>query len=236
MPKRFFEVLSKIPHREIGDPVSIRYAGQTVDIDYALSADECLFLEANKVTPATVIEVGAGFGRTAHAILSNFDSVSQYHIVDLPEVLQLSRLFLSEALNPDQYAKLRFHDAFGNWKELGESDFDLFINIDSFQEMDREIVFEYEKFLMAKSKLQYLKQPIGKYRPEEFEIPASKKRSDVLDLGLSTEVFTLCDEDAYREQLARHLKNYSFSGKYELIAHSRCSFFHFYEHALFKRA
>jgi hypothetical protein len=233
MSDRFFEILAAIPRRDIGNPVSIAYRGQSVDIDYALSVDECLFLESNSLKPNTIIEVGAGFGRTAHSILSIFPSVTEYIIVDLPEVLQLSRLFLSEVLSPAQFKRVKFFNALADWSELSSRTFDLFINIDSFQEMDSEVILDYEKKLMRNSSHVYLKQPIGKYRPEEFDIPTPKKRADVLELGLSREVFTLCDEKEYRRQLERHLKNYSFSGRYKLLSHTRCSFFHFYEHSLY---
>jgi putative sugar O-methyltransferase len=229
--EHFFDTLSRIAPRDVGRPVSIRYRGMNVDMDYALAADECEFLGREGISPRTVVEVGAGFGRTAHAMLSVYDAIEQYVIVDLPEVLELSRRYLGRVLSAAALDRVRFCSAL---EQLPAGRFDLFINIDSFQEMRPEAIRAYEAGLMRTATHAYLKQPIGKYDPTEFEIAQATGRSDVFALGLSTEVFTVCDEDAYRAQLARHINHYLFEDTYELIASRRCPFFHYYHHLLIR--
>lgn len=52
-----------------------------------------MFLEENMPLQELnhVLEIGAGFGRTAQALLKLCDGIESYTIIDLPEVLTLSR-------------------------------------------------------------------------------------------------------------------------------------------------
>ena len=57
-----------------------------------------MFLEANIPLSEVhdVLEIGAGFGRTAQALVSLCDNLESYTIIDLPEVLTLSREYLKK--------------------------------------------------------------------------------------------------------------------------------------------
>jgi putative sugar O-methyltransferase len=89
-----------------------------------------------------VIELGAGFGRTAHVLLSAFEHIERYRIVDLPETLSLSRRYLENVLSTTQFEKLQFVDAedvvsvLPSLHEMSH----LAIQIDGLQEMKRSTI------------------------------------------------------------------------------------------------
>src|SRR5882757_1570398 len=66
--------LTKIHHRELGDPVSVTYNGELVDLDYLRAVYELEFIERSvELSGAVVMEIGAGYGRTCHTLISNHD-------------------------------------------------------------------------------------------------------------------------------------------------------------------
>src|ERR1039458_2240491 len=89
MDDDFFTYTRCIRNRSLGNPTTVRYRTMDIDLDYMLAVDELLFLEKqNRILSRcrTVVEVGAGFGSTAHAILENFSQIDKYTIIDLPEM------------------------------------------------------------------------------------------------------------------------------------------------------
>ena len=46
----------------------------------------------------TILEIGAGYGRTAHAILNTF-KINKYFIIDLNTNLQLAKKYLNKILD-----------------------------------------------------------------------------------------------------------------------------------------
>ena len=68
MAKTFKEddlsLLCKIPHREIGGGVVICYQEMLVDLDYLMALEEVLFLQTQLNSTRSVLEIGAGYGRT----------------------------------------------------------------------------------------------------------------------------------------------------------------------------
>src|SRR5699024_4138511 len=81
--------LAKIHNPGLGDPVSVTYKGELIDLDYLRAIYELEFIERSvELSGATLMEIGAGYGRTCHALISNHD-LSEYWIVDLPNTLEL---------------------------------------------------------------------------------------------------------------------------------------------------
>ena len=76
--------LSQIKNRDIGNPVSINYYNNIVDIDYLLSIEEILFLDHTLKSSSNILEIGPGFGRLSHSLLSIFSNIQTYFIIDLP--------------------------------------------------------------------------------------------------------------------------------------------------------
>jgi len=89
----FIEIFNKIKNTSLGNPVDINYKGHKVNLDYLLSVEELIFLYSYLPNVQSIVEIGAGFGRTVHGILSNFD-IEKYFIIDLQPVLDLSKKYL----------------------------------------------------------------------------------------------------------------------------------------------
>ena len=111
-PDRFFDLYRGLGDTSIGRPETVRVRGLDINIDHLFSVEEFMFVERAIDMRAikTVVEIGAGFGRTCHGIVALAPHIEQYVIVDLPKVLELSRRVLQRVL-PDKYSRLTFIDA-----------------------------------------------------------------------------------------------------------------------------
>lgn len=90
---------------ELGNPIRVHHAGKLISQDLATSVVEVTafvspWKEQFGDKPFSVLEVGGGYGRLAHAMMST-QQVSQYYIVDIPPALHVSRWYL-ERLFPDK--------------------------------------------------------------------------------------------------------------------------------------
>lgn len=99
------ELCSSLEEPELGNPIRVHYSGKLVSQDLATSVVEITeFVGPWKRRfgdkPFSVLEVGGGYGRLAHAMLST-QNVSQYYVVDIPPALHVSRWYL-ERLFPDK--------------------------------------------------------------------------------------------------------------------------------------
>jgi putative sugar O-methyltransferase len=102
------ERLRRTRNREVGDPYSVRCNGEPVCLDYLQAVHEVDFIAAHlTLDGARILEIGAGYGRTCHTMLSNYD-LAGYTIVDLPNTLALSHRYLRTVLEPEQFAKIGF--------------------------------------------------------------------------------------------------------------------------------
>lgn len=234
-PDTFFDMYRRLGEVGVGAPTSVTIRGCQVNIDYYLSVDEFMFLrDAIDVAGIRrVVEIGAGFGRTAHALLRLAD-VSSYTIVDLPEVLNLSRQYLQRVLSDEDYRKIAFvsaHDA-SRWRGI---EADLSINIDSFQEMPPETIRNYSQNLIAYSKYHYCKNPIAKYSPGSVGLPENRARTlDVFSLGLCRSVIDIFDDSALQAAREEYLKAYSPGPDWSVRLHRPLDIFPYLHHALFQ--
>ena len=105
----------------LGNPPTINFMDREISLDYLLSIEECNFCEDKLNQSRIICEIGAGFGRSCHSILSLFD-VEEYIIIDLPEMIELSKTYLSAVLNINQFKKIKFIDA-NNFELLSNIDF-----------------------------------------------------------------------------------------------------------------
>lgn len=235
-PAEFFDAYRKLKNTSIGNPVTISVGGCQIDIDYLLAVEEQLFLKrhASLDSLKQVVEIGAGFGRTCHAILSLTDSVERYVIVDLPAMLKLSRAYLKLA-SPDHLRRVEFIecDDVAAWQRLRP---DLTINIDSFQEMPPELIDRYMSGLIQKSASFYCKNPIGKYKPGCVGLPppADFDLNEVYALGYCRTVFDLFDDEALVSARRAYLAAYRPPGAWKLAADMPTSIFSYVHHALYR--
>ncbi|MFH9070592.1 putative sugar O-methyltransferase [Streptomyces alboflavus] len=150
-------------NREVGNPVEVRLDGTSVCLDYLQAALELGFIEKElDLRGGRVLEIGAGYGRLAHAMLSNYD-LDSYCVIDLKNTLSLSRSYLREVLSEKQFAKMRFVQVDDVTASLDTAQFDLCVNIHSMTEMIPETVEEYLRLIDRTCTAFFVKNPVGKY-------------------------------------------------------------------------
>jgi putative sugar O-methyltransferase len=233
------DILRNVGPTSVGSPVTVTVSAPdgkhlTVDIDYLLAAEEVSFLNRNIDFSAitTVCELGGGFGRTAHVLLSLF-KLDTYIIIDLPETLELSRAYLSLVLPTDLYKVISFVCA-GDVVKYPETT-DLFIQIDGFQEMSETTILSYFNSLAQNSGSFYTCNPIGKYEAAIAGLLDSDL--DVVKiahtLGRSRGFVDPWNEADLSSARKQHVENYCPRGYINLISEpSRMR--PYYEHALYK--
>lgn len=205
-----WSVLRRIQHRELGNPISVRYDGESVCMDYLLAVYELEFI-TEKVDPAgsRILEIGAGYGRTCHAILSNHD-VASYCIVDLVNALELAREYLGRVLEADQFAKITFVAAEEVDDVLGEAEFDLCINVNSLAEMNSETIRNYLDLIDEKCGHFYVKNPVGKYLDKSLD--GHSQGVDVVAMALSTgpllDIIDIMDNQSVAAQRGEYINAY----------------------------
>ncbi|MBQ0865956.1 putative sugar O-methyltransferase [Streptomyces sp. RK75] len=162
--------IEKVRNREVGNPIAVRIDGKSVCLDYLQASQELGFIEkAVELRGARVLEIGAGYGRVCHAMLSNYD-LAEYCIVDLKNTLGLSRRYLREVLDDKQFAKVRFIPVDDDVAAALESSrFDLCVNVHSFTEMAPETVTEYLRIIDRVCTGFFVKNPVGKYLDKSMD-------------------------------------------------------------------
>jgi len=121
----------------LGNPPPVLWDGQLVSQDLANCAleAEAIVRALDGRTPASILEIGAGYGRTAYSLLGLFPTAS-YTIVDIEPALTLSRFYLT-ALYPER--DVRYVDAAQGEPDLAAG-IDLAVSISSLHEMTPEQV------------------------------------------------------------------------------------------------
>lgn len=204
--------LRRIHNRGVGSPITVRVHGEALCTDYLLGVHELDFLAPHvALDGARVLEIGAGFGRTCHTLLSNHDLAS-YHIVDLPSTLALSRAYLTEVLTPEQLARVSFVTIDEAPALFATGRFDLAINIDSFAEMTPETVTSYLTAIDGSCRWFYSANPVGKYSDRSLD--GHSHGTELVDLAMATgprplhEVIDISDLDQVRGRVAAFLDAY----------------------------
>lgn len=237
----FFANYEKIGPTNLGNPVTLNApSGTRLNLDHFFSIEEYTFLNANLDFGKNghVVEIGAGFGRTAQALIKLVANIRKYTIVDIPEVLSLSQSYLRKVLDEDEFAKLEFVNAFELKQGDGPSDaVDMVINIDSFQEMPAETVrFYFDRFI-KNARYFYSKNAVGKYRPESVGLYGVNEEQllDVFSLGLSTDVIDIFDEAALEKARGKHVEQYRPAPSFEVVAQEPLGIFPYYLSVLYAK-
>jgi putative sugar O-methyltransferase len=237
-PDRFFALYRALGRVDIGQPVSVKIRSCEINSDYLFALEEFLFLEsAIKLnTVKSIIEIGAGFGRTCHTLLALADGIERYTIVDLPDVLKLSRRVLAEVI-PDHVHKVRFIDAAETkvWQNVSA---DLAINIDSFQEMPPTTIDAFMNGMVTRCRHFYVKNPVAKYDPKciGLTIENPSKFKDVFSLGYCRDIIDIFDDTALARARQAYLRAYCPAQSWRLLADRPMAMFPYLHHALFRSA
>lgn len=204
-------LLQKIPNQNIGSPPTIKLGGGcNVSLDYLLAVEEHLFVSDILIDIDHVCEIGAGFGRTCHTFMALSD-IAQYTIIDLPEVLALSKAYLSRVLSKEDYLKIRFvsSEDYSSVNNVG-----LVINIDSLQEMPLQVGQVYLDFASKNATSFFSKNAMGKYSPLDIdlEIKNVNEFSSAIKMGLMSDVVPLFDVAARIEAVKTYHKIFCPNG------------------------
>ena len=189
LTQKQIEKLKRIENKEYGNPISVTYHGQKICLDYLQAVYEIDFIERhNNFENQYILEIGAGYGRTCHTILSNYD-VQRYYILDLETCLNLSQKYLKTVLNEKNYSKIQFVPV-ADFPLLENVKFDISINIDSMSEMTSKIVYDYLLYIDKHSRLFFVKNPVGKYMLNDSsdDTPDQDAVSHALSTGILKDI------------------------------------------------
>jgi len=234
-PLQFFDAYRRLSNTGLGNPIYVTAHGCHIDIDYLFAVEEFFFLRdaLDLSNIRHIVEIGAGFGRTCHTLLSLSNEIDQHTIIDLGPVLKLSRAFLSRAA-PELVGRVNFIDKDDRqaWSDLR---CDLVINIDSFQEMPTSAIDDYMKHVVRKASAFYCKNPTGKYLPADVGLPHLKPEQmlDVYSLGYCQDIFDIFDDQALDLARQRYLRAYLPTDKWTCVDDEALEMFPYVHHALF---
>jgi putative sugar O-methyltransferase len=229
--------LRNIPNRTVGNPLTVRYDGEELCLDYAQASLEVGFIErAVDLRDARVLEIGAGYGRTCHAMLSNHD-LAEYCIVDLPNTLRLSQRYLREVLDDERFAKMRFVQVDDIDEVLDAARFDLGVNIHSFTEMTPETVQGYLDLIDEKCGAFYAKNPLGKFLDKELD--GHFKGDEAVRMALQTgplrKVLDIFDSQALEAAVPDFIEAYRPAADWRCVAEARAVPWSYFWQAVFAK-
>ncbi|MFC4013713.1 putative sugar O-methyltransferase [Nonomuraea purpurea] len=228
--------LRNIRNRTLGNPIAIRYDGETVCLDYLQAVFEVEFMSAGvELDGAAVVEIGAGYGRTCHAMLSNHD-VADYHIIDLENLLTLSSGYLRAVLDDEQFAKVHFHPVADVAALFRDHRFELCVNIDSFAEMNAETAHAYLARIAESCRHLYVNNPVGKYMDKSLD--GHSQGNEVVALALRTgllrDIVDIHDNRAVEAQSRKFVTAYLPGDDWRCVAESRTVAWPYYWQALYR--
>lgn len=215
--------LLRLPEPLFGSPLLISWRGRQITQDLLNSILEVYsILEALIPTgkkPKTILEVGGGYGRVMYVMKHIFPQ-SKIIMVDIPPGIVLAQWYLSQVFPKRKILGISDFKKFDEIKEqfaaadfifllphqielLPDKSVDLFININSFQEMHLPQIKQYFKQISRlTTTLFYTKQwkeqhnQIDKLKINEWQYPVEKSWNEVYhrDAAVQTKFF----EAAYR--------------------------------------
>jgi putative sugar O-methyltransferase len=228
--------LSKIKNRSVGAPISVTHDGQTVCMDYLQAVYETEFIADNlHIDGMNILEIGAGYGRTCHSILSNH-FVKSYTILDLPNCLELSRRYLIKVLDDAAWHRVNFINAI-DLPDMEMHHFDLCINIDSFAEMEAEVVQHYINYIASHCDYLYVKNPVGKYvDPSLNTMQKGNEMAIAMRMGVLHDVLDIHDSRSIIDQRSKFLAAYRPGTSWISVADSWARPWSYYWQAVYRRS
>ena len=214
-------ILDKITNRNIGKPYCVNIEGRDIDFDYLQAAYEIntLYNTIPKYQLGSLLEIGAGYGRTCHSILCNYPNVEEYIILDLDTMMKYSKKYLKSVLSKKNYNKIKFIDI-KKFHLLKDKMFDLIIQIDGFNEMEGEIVCHYLNYINSHSEYFYTKNPVGKYLDKTLDnhVLGTEMIQNALQSGLLTNILDIDNNlDIEKNGKEDFISTYKLSDKWKLL-------------------
>lgn len=227
--------LARIENRQVGDPFTVTYKGEDVCLDYLQAVLELEFITNSlELEGGSILEIGAGYGRTCHAILSHHD-IEVYYILDLEPCLKLSRNYLRTVLDEAQFSKIQFV-SIENVHIIEAKQFGLCLNIDSFAEMETETVRYYLDYIARNCTYFYVKNPVGKYFDPSLSTTQDKHEVELaLSTGLMQTVIDIHNYSAIVWQVPRFVDSYRPGHDWHCLAHAWARPWSYYWQAIYRR-
>ena len=149
--------VTKLPEPALGQPLPITWRGRLISQDLANTALEVAAIGRALAgrTPKSILELGAGYGRTAYALMTLFPEAT-YTIVDIEPAMSISRWYLTELFGQERLRFVSPREA----ADLASGSVDLALTISSLQEMTPAQVADYLSMFdrTAQGGVLYLKQ------------------------------------------------------------------------------
>ena len=210
-------ILKKLGNTELGNPPGITYNNKKVTFDDCWTIEELIFLNNKIKKNSNILEIGAGYGRSAQGILNNF-KIKNYYIIDLKLTLKLSQKYLKKVLSKKNFEKISFftfEDFNFDPNKIFKKEFDTFdltINIDSLGEMPPSLIKKYLSFFKKFSKNFYSKNSVAKYRPKDLinHLKYSKKPPSYnLKLNLQKDIINIFDDQEIKKCTKKAIDNFN---------------------------
>jgi len=236
LDKNDWKIIRNIRNRNIGDPISVKYNGEDICLDYLQALYELRFInKAISLDNRNIVEIGAGYGRTCHALMDNH-KIRSYYIIDLENCLELSRKYLKSALSPSKFSRIKFVLA-DDMNRLEDAQFDLCLNIDSFAEMDQKVVKNYLDYINQHCKYFYVKNPIGKYYDKSLDNHNQGLQMVKLALktGILREIVNIDDNRDISMHAGKYMRAYLPGKKWSCLAKSWAPPWSYYWQAMYKK-
>jgi len=232
-------LLDRITNRSYGNPITVRIKGRDICQDYMQALDEAKFMLETSQSVERIIEIGAGYGRTSHTLLSLNPNIEEYVIIDLAECMSLSRHYLERVLPAETFAKIRFvlNTDCKQYLEEADKKMTLAVNCDSLGEMEREVSASYLTLIEKHAGYFYSCNPVAKYDPacfEEGDFDASLAK-DALEAGLLTAKINVFDDVAVEENIQPYLKAMKPDENWTIHNFSIAKMYTYYVHVLYGR-
>jgi len=234
MPEKFFFMYKQLGKTDLGNPVFVIVKDNKINLDYLFSIQEILFCEEILLKVKSVTEIGAGFGRTCHSIINNFQNINEYTIIDLPDCLNLSMKYLKAVLSTDSFKKVKFV----SYEHISDDmNSHLVINIDSFQEMETDVINNYLSWIREKSQYFYSKNAICKYDPQSIGIKKGflSKKIIPLSLGLCKDIVDIFNDEELSKARKKYIKSYNPGINWHAIKDDISEPWKYYHQVLYKK-
>lgn len=223
------KLLNKVPKRETGGGFYINFEEVRVDLDYLLALEEVLFLDKTLRSVESIVEIGGGYGRTCHTILSLYPNIKSYTIIDFKQMLELSGAYLKEV--NCSFNKIKFVSV----PETLNQKYDLAINIDSMQEMASETVKEYLQKVDEECGFFYSKNTVAKFPPQLCGWTSSKDSELALNSGILTDQIDVFNSIALREYKKKFVRLFRPSNSWNVLNEGDSKPWTHYYQALYKK-
>ncbi len=237
--KRDTKLYRKISNRALGNPITVRVRGVDVCLDYFQAVDEAKTIAASGLPgeAARLVEIGPGYGRTCHALISLYPQIAEYWLVDLEPCLALAHRYLERVLDRNLFAKLRFVTASEFGEKGGAERFDLALNIDSFGDLPPEVAQAYLALIDARCDAFFCKNPIAKYLDPALggEVATNERVQEALRSGLARDVIDIFDSEQVDAAVPKFLAAYRPGPDWRVIVERPAPPWSYYHQVVFHR-